>query len=160
MTPETTALILVALFLAGAAFVQSVSGFGMAIVAMATLPLVMDLTNPSPNLGWNGEERLSLVARGPCDMALALALVHHLVIGNNVPFERVANSFRELCRTLVIEFVPKEDVQVRRLLSTRRDTYSDYTRSSFEAGFSRHFEILEQRPITDSERVLYLMRTH
>lgn len=43
MSPETTALILVALFLAAAAFVQSVSGFGMAIVAVATLPLVMDL---------------------------------------------------------------------------------------------------------------------
>ena len=124
------------------------------------LPLVMDLTNPSPNLGWNGEERLSLKARGPCDMAFALALVHHLAIGNNVPFERVAHSFRELCRALIVEFVPRDDVQARRLLSTRRHTYPDYTRSSFEAGFSRHFEILEHRTITDSKRVLYLMRAH
>ena len=94
------------------------------------------------------------------DSSFEPGALHHLVIGNNVPFERVANSFRELCRTLVIEFVPKDDVQARRLLSTRRDTYSDYTRSSFEAGFSRHFEILEHRTITDSERVLYLMRAH
>ena len=53
------------------------------------LPLVIDLTNPSPALGWQSSERLSLVDRGPADVVLALALVHHLAIANNLPLSRI-----------------------------------------------------------------------
>jgi hypothetical protein len=73
------------------------------------LPLVLDLTNPSPSLGWNNAERMSLLQRAPADAALALALIHHLAIANNVPLEALEEFFRGICRWLVIEFVPKED---------------------------------------------------
>jgi ribosomal protein L11 methylase PrmA len=122
------------------------------------LPLVMDLTNPSPPMGWDHEERASLVARGPADMALALALIHHLAISNNVPLEKIARFLARICRSLVIEFVPKEDSQVKRLLATRQDIFPDYTIEGFTAAFARYFEIVDQRAVEDSERTLFLMR--
>ena len=122
------------------------------------LPLRLDLTNPSPALGWDHSERSSLLDRGPADTALALALVHHLAIAANVPLGRIAAFFRRACRDLVIEFVPKGDSQVRRLLASRDDVFEDYTRDGFEAAFVEHFAIVRAEPIVESERTLYLMR--
>lgn len=122
------------------------------------LPLVMDLTNPSPALGWDHEERASLAGRGPADLVLALALVHHLAISNNVPLDRVARFLARVGKALVIEFVPKSDSQVQRLLATREDVFPGYTRDGFEAAFAPYFETVDQRPVDDSERVLYFMQ--
>lgn len=121
------------------------------------LPLLSDLTNPSSGIGWANEERMSLRERGPADAIMALALVHHLVIGNNVPLERVAQSFATLGRHLIIELVPKSDAKVKLLLSSRSDIFDDYTREGFEAAFRRHYEIREAQPIRNSERILYWM---
>jgi ribosomal protein L11 methylase PrmA len=122
------------------------------------LPLVLDVTNPSPAIGWQNRERMSLVERGPADMALALALVHHLAIGNNVPLQRVADWLVELCTWVAVEFVPKSDPKVRTLLATREDIFPGYTQDGFEQAFGQRFEIMRHEPIRDSERTLYLMR--
>jgi len=121
------------------------------------LPLLLDIANPSPAQGWAHTERLSLEERGPADAVLALALVHHLAIGHNLPLERIAQFFARLSRRLMIEFVPKSDSQVQRLLRNRTDIFPDYTREGFERAFSRHFEIEEATPVTHSERTLYRM---
>ncbi len=121
------------------------------------LPLVLDLTNPSPGIGWGGEERMSLVERGPADTVIALALLHHLAIGNNTPFDKVAGFLSHICKRLIIEFVPKSDSQVQRLLATRDDIFTDYTQEAFEREFGQYFAIQDCVPVTDSERVLYLM---
>jgi ribosomal protein L11 methylase PrmA len=120
------------------------------------LPLLMDLTNPSPSLGWDFSERMSLRARGPCDLAMALALVHHLAIGNNVPLGRIAEFFHGVCRSLIIEFVPKSDSQVERLLASRQDIFPGYTRQGFEGAFASYFEQQMCAPVSGSERMLYL----
>jgi hypothetical protein len=122
------------------------------------LPLVLDLTNPSPALGWDNNERDSFGARGPVDMALALAVIHHLAISNNVPLPQLANFFAAHCRWLVIEFVPKSDSQVRKLLASREDIFTGYTREGFEAAFSSRFTIHKSEPVRNSERTLYLMK--
>lgn len=122
------------------------------------LPLLMDVTNPSPAQGWGHRERLSLEDRGPADAVLALALVHHLAIGHNVPLGRVAEFFARLGRALVIEFVPKSDSQVERLLLNRADIFPEYNREGFEHAFARHFRIEARREVRDSDRLLYLMR--
>ncbi|MDO9302434.1 MAG: class I SAM-dependent methyltransferase, partial [Anaerolineales bacterium] len=96
------------------------------------LPLVLDLTNPSPALGWDNSERDSFGARGPVDMALALAVIHHLAISNNVPLPQLADFFAACCKWLVIEFVPKSDSQVQKLLTSREDIFPSYTREGFE----------------------------
>jgi ribosomal protein L11 methylase PrmA len=124
---------------------------------LGILPLLMDLTNPSPALGWGHRERLSLEQRGPADALLALALVHHLAIGHNLPLGRIAETFARLGRLLVIEFVPKEDSQVQRMLRSRPDIFPHYTREGFEAAFRTCFRIEDAQPVTGSERRLYLM---
>ncbi|HEX2195187.1 MAG TPA: SAM-dependent methyltransferase [Candidatus Limnocylindria bacterium] len=123
----------------------------------SVLPLVMDVANPSPALGWALEERRSLVDRGPADVILALALVHHLAIGNNVPLERVAAFFARLGRRAIVEFVPKEDPMTQHLLAARPDIFPGYTPDGFRAAFMRHFRILEEVPIEDSARSLFLL---
>jgi len=121
------------------------------------LPLLIDLTNPSPGIGWQNRERMSLISRGPADTVLALALIHHLAISNNVPLEQIAAFFSTICNSLIIEFVPKSDTQVQRLLSTREDIFKDYNKLTFEDRFSRYFKIRDSVAIRDSERTLYLM---
>lgn len=121
------------------------------------LPLLMDLTNPSSGIGWANEERMSLIERSPADAVLALALIHHLTISNNLPFGKTARFFSRICRHLIIEFVPKTDSQVQRLLSTREDIFLDYTKQAFEKVYSEYFRIIRSHPISNSERILYLM---
>jgi ribosomal protein L11 methylase PrmA len=120
------------------------------------LPLLQDLTNPSGGIGWAGLERASLAERGPVDLVLALGLIHHLVIGNNVPVARVARYFSTLCRYLIVEFVPKEDSQVRLLLATREDVFDDYRIEAFSAALSECFRIDRQVPIAGTRRTLFL----
>lgn len=121
------------------------------------LPLLLDLTNPSPSIGWENSERMSLLERGPADTVFALALIHHLAISNNLPLNKIAGFFSRICKTLIIEFVPKSDSQVQRLLSTREDIFGNYKQEVFENEFKRYFTIQSSVKIKDSERTLYLM---
>ncbi len=123
------------------------------------LPLVMDFTNPSPALGWHNRERQSLAERGPADVLLALALIHHLAISNNVPLSLLAGYLHDLGHYLIIEWVPKEDSQVQRLLTSREDIFSGYHQQGFEAAFGEFFTIHEKAPIHESPRVIYLMES-
>ncbi len=120
-------------------------------------PLLLDLTNPSPAIGWAHRERLSLAERGPVDVVLALGLIHHLAISNNVPLSHVAGYFRTLTRRLVIEWVPKEDSQVQKLLATRPDIFPDYVQTKFEADFTRQFRILQKVAVEGTCRTMYLL---
>ena len=121
------------------------------------LPLVIDLLNPTPSLGWANSERKSFWERVKVDAILALALIHHLAIANNLPFEKIAKLFSDKSKYLIVEFIPKSDSQLRRLLATREDIFSDYSQEYFEKTFSDYFKILKSDRIGDSERSLYLM---
>jgi len=123
------------------------------------LPLLLDLTNPSPAIGWANLERESFGARGPADMVLALAVIHHLAISNNVPLLQLADFFAQTGRWLVIEFVPKQDSQVKKLLASREDIFPDYTKQGFESAFKEKFIVQEAVNVRESERVLYLMES-
>jgi len=120
------------------------------------LPLLSDITNPSPGIGWNNKERTSLLNRGPADMILALALIHHLAISNNLPLGKIASFFSTICNNLIIEFVPKQDSQVQRLLATREDIFPDYTQEKFEDEFSKYFSLMSVNRIKNSQRSIYL----
>jgi ribosomal protein L11 methylase PrmA len=124
------------------------------------LPLISDLTNPSPSLGWHGIERMALLERGPADAVMALALIHHLAISNNVPLPLLATFFADAGNYLIIEFVPKDDPQVELLLATREDIFSSYDQASFEAVFSQQFKILDAVAVQGSKRKLYLMEKY
>ncbi len=121
------------------------------------LALRSDLTNPSPGIGWAHSERKSFVDRGPADLVMMLALIHHLSIANNLPLVQVAEFAKLLCSWLIIEWVPKDDPQVRRLLRNRVDIFDAYTQESFEVEFGRFFTVADSRPVGSDGRVLYLL---
>ena len=122
------------------------------------MPLLADLADPSPAIGWANRERGSLLDRANADVVVALALVHHLAIGRNVPLGMVSELLASLAPHLIIEFVPKEDPMVRRLLATRQDIFADYTLDGFRAAFTRQFAIEEETSVEDSARVIFRMR--
>jgi ribosomal protein L11 methylase PrmA len=126
----------------------------------AVLPLLIDLSNPSPAIGWANSERDSISERGPVDMIMALGLIHHLAISNNVPLASVSEFFSKNCNWLLIEFVPRGDGQIDKLLSSRRDIFVDYPPEGFEKAFMRHFQIVEKTPVPATKRTLYLMQSH
>ncbi|HWD40325.1 MAG TPA: hypothetical protein VG944_15865 [Fimbriimonas sp.] len=122
------------------------------------LPLLQDFANPSPSVGWGGEERGSLFQRGPADVAMALALIHHLAIGNNVPLPMIASFLARLGRYVIVEFVPKEDSQVHRLLASRKDVFDEYAMPGWENAIEPLFETLGKWPVAESKRTVYLLK--
>jgi len=122
------------------------------------MPLLADLADPSPAIGWANTERASLIERANADVVVALALVHHLAIGRNVPLPMIAELLARLAPNLIVEWVPKEDPMVQRLLATREDIFPSYSRDGFRAAFEGAFEITEEVPIEDSSRVLFRMQ--
>ncbi|HET7828580.1 MAG TPA: hypothetical protein VFL03_03390 [Candidatus Limnocylindrales bacterium] len=122
------------------------------------LPLVLDLANPSPGIGWAGGERRSLLDRAGADAIIALALVHHLAISRNVPLPMLLDLFADLAPWAVVEFVPKEDPMVRRLLATREDVFPAYTLDGFRAAAVARYEIVAEQPVAESTRVMFLLR--
>lgn len=125
------------------------------------LPLVIDLGNPSPSLGWACKERDSFQHRCNADFVMALALIHHLVIAAGIPLQQVAAFFASLLPSggdLLIEFVPKEDSQVQRLLAAREDIFADYTLEAFRKVFSCAFIEQALFALPDSSRTLVCFR--
>ena len=120
--------------------------------------MIQDLLNPSPAIGFMNKERDKMEKRFKCDIGMALALIHHLAISNNLPFENIANFFSSLCRYLIIEFVPKTDSKVKILLSTRDDIFENYNELNFELQFSKYFNIEQKNNINQSNRILYLLK--
>ena len=122
------------------------------------LPLCMDLMNPSAASGFANNERTSFVERIHTDAVLALALVHHLAIGYNLPLSKIAEYLYGFSHQLIIEFVPKEDEKVQLLLQNKKDIYPEYTREHFENIFRKRFTITEKVQVTGSDRIIYLMK--
>jgi hypothetical protein len=122
------------------------------------LPLVVNLTDPSPSQGWLGRERRSLPGRGRPDLTLCLALIHHIVIGANVPLREFIGWLASLGTSLVIEFVSREDEMVQMLLRNKDDQYADYQPEIFEAALAEHFEIRDQHLLKGGKRSMYFAR--
>jgi ribosomal protein L11 methylase PrmA len=121
------------------------------------LPLWIDLGNPTPALGWAHQERDALLARTPVDLVLALALVHHLCISNNVPLPHLVAWLARLARRAVVEWVPRDDPQTLRLLQTRPAAFPEYSEDNFVRACEAHFTVEERVAIPGGSRALYLL---
>ncbi|HWT24044.1 MAG TPA: hypothetical protein VN213_11110 [Solirubrobacteraceae bacterium] len=122
------------------------------------LPLVMSVTDPSPDLGWRGRERASLERRGTPDLALCLAVVHHVCITGNVPVRELLDWLRSLDATVVVEFPDRSDPMVQRLLSGKRDGANpDYDRAAFERALEERFAV-DRSAAVSATRTLYEAR--
>ena len=121
------------------------------------LPLLLDLTNPSPAIGFSNRERKTIVERQTPDCTLMLAIIHHLAISNNLPLGMLAKWLASFSKYLIIEFIAKSDSQVKILLSTREDIFPNYTEHGFETAFNKYYNIIEKRAVNDCVRLIYLM---
>jgi hypothetical protein len=121
-------------------------------------PMIIDLSKPTPATGVNNQERASFLQRIHVDMVMALALIHHLSIGHNIPFEKSAEMFHGMGEFLVIEFVPKNDEKVQLMLSQKKDIYSGYTIENFLKGFGEKFNVIKSENVGSSGRTLFLMK--
>ena len=124
----------------------------------AILPLVANVLDPSPGLGWRGTERQPLVERGRPDLTLCLALVHHVSIGGNVPVRDVVDWLASLRSAVVVEFPTRDDPQVQRLLAAKGDDmHGDYERGFFERCLSEAFEVERSEALAGGTRLLYFV---
>ena len=121
-------------------------------------PLITDLSNPGPANGVNNEERSSFISRVKADLVMALALVHHLAIGKNIPFNKIASLFAMLGRITIVEYVPKTDKKIVQMLAGKKDVYENYSEDHFVDAFTAYFEIIERKPVKNSERILFLLK--
>ena len=112
------------------------------------LPLLADLADPSPGLGWRGQPAL----------ILCLALVHHVVIGRNIPLDDFVAWLAQFGAEMVLEFVGRNDPMVERLLRNRRDQAFDYSTAAAGAALERHFGAVTHEALAASTRTLYHCR--
>lgn len=122
------------------------------------LPLIIDIVNPSPDLGWNFEERPSFFKRVNPDMVLCLALIHHIVISNNIPVQEFVNWLVKLTPNLIVEFVSKKDPMVKALLKEKRDIYNNYNEKFFEVCLKKYGDIEKKLKLPSGLRTLYYFK--
>lgn len=148
-------------YVVGFDFDQSALELGFARAreeSLALQTLYLDAANPAPSQGWMEKERPSLRDRASADGILALALLHHLAIAKNIPFDQLLDWIVDLAPTGIIEFVPKSDPMVQRLLCTRQDIFSDYSQEFFLSHLSRRSEIVKTKSLEPSGRLLVWYR--
>ena len=121
---------------------------------LAFQPIFLDAANPSPNQGWNETERKGLSSRSRPDAVLALAFIHHMAIAKNIPLDAVTKWIVEMAPQGVIEFVPKEDRMVRRLLALREDIFPEYELNTFLNHLNRLASVVATETVTSSGRTL------
>ena len=121
------------------------------------LPLHLDFSNPTPPLGVNLKERAGVLDRPRADLSMALALVHHLRLRENIPFALIAEFFARLGRRLLIEWVGPDDVMAREMIESKRTPPSDYDMGSFLDGFSKRFSVLDQAPVAGMDRTMMVL---
>ena len=119
------------------------------------LPLYLDFTNPSSNLGWNDSERKSFKNRAKFDCILALALIHHLVIAKNIPLNQAVIWLTSLAPSGIIEFVPKEDPTCQFMLSLKGDIFPEYNEENFKKELSKLVKIENVTTVSNTNRRIY-----
>ncbi len=121
------------------------------------IPLVMDLANPSPGQGWSGRERSPFVERRSPDMALCLALIHHLRVSANVPISLLVVWLRSLGAAVIVEFIGRDDEMFATLAENKREDYADYTAENFQSEVERHFTIGDRMRLKEGKREMLLL---
>ena len=120
------------------------------------LPLQMDACNPSPSQGWHQRERAGLSSRSKPNAILALAIEHHIAIGRNVPLPMFLDWITELADCGVVEFVPKSDPALQRMLGVRKDVFDQYSQAEFESALTQRATIEKTEVVSASGRTLYI----
>lgn len=118
------------------------------------LPLYQNLANPSPAQGWDASERATLTDRVSADAIVALAVIHHLVIGSNVPMERALGWLIERAPRGIVEFVPIDDPMVQTLLAGRRGFTHPYSEELFNSVLQSKARVVRSEIVSQTGRRL------
>lgn len=126
----------------------------------AFLPLLLNASNPSPDLGWNQRERMGFAKRARADAVIALAFEHHLAIRKNVPLDQVVGWICGMADHGIIEFVPKDDPTIMQMLALRGDIFPGYTEAAFMRALGSRAQIVGKTTISRTGRILYEFAKH
>ncbi|MCB0975671.1 MAG: class I SAM-dependent methyltransferase [Actinobacteria bacterium] len=120
-------------------------------------PIVFDMADPSPGLGFRGKERPDIVERAKPNLVLALAVVHHIVIGRNIPMTDYLGWLAGMDTNLVIEFPNRDDPMVRSISANKTDAdiHADYDEKIFEALLARHWNIVEVVQVSETRKLYH-----
>tara|TARA_Y100000816_G_C26101250_1_gene583704 strand:- start:56 stop:1447 length:1392 start_codon:yes stop_codon:yes gene_type:complete len=119
------------------------------------LPLYLDASNPSPNIGWGQIERKGFIERLNFSGMLALAFEHHLAIAKNIPLDQLVKWLLNIAPKGLIEFVPKSDQTIRKMLLLKGDIFRDYSEENFKNLILRNAKIVSEKKITESGRKIF-----
>lgn len=125
------------------------------------LPLCVDLAHPTPFSGWENRETASFLSRctGHFDTVMMLAVLHHLVLGSQVPMDRIAALCSNLTtRHLILEWVPPSDIKFKELLRGRDDIYAHITEAAFREAFAQYFTIANELTLSNGRILLHLVK--
>jgi len=134
------------------------AGLQAAPEAERIVPLVVDIMQPTPARGWRGRERAGLSERGRPQLALHLALSHHLCLGRGVPLDEWLDLVRETSPAAVVELVAADDPHSQALLATRTAHHAGYDLPSFRALAAQRFELLAEEMLTPTRTLFLLAR--
>ena len=119
------------------------------------LPLYFDASNPSTKLGWDENERKSFKERANFDGLIALAFEHHLAIAKNIPLKDVIKWLTSLAPKGLIEFIPKDDDTIQKMLELKGDIFKNYNMENFENYLSLYCKIISKNYIKETKRIIY-----
>ena len=125
---------------------------------LAILPLVMDLSRPSPGVGWRNRECSAFLDRtkGFFDGVFMLAVVHHLLVTERIPLEEIIHLAAELTTSLlIIEFIAPQDEMFRQLTRGRDHLHADLDEAAFERVCAAYFEMVRSQTLPGTQRRLY-----
>jgi len=122
------------------------------------LPLLFDIMEPAPPAGWEGVERRPLWERCKVELVMALAVLHHISIGENVPFEKISSQLALMGKQLIVEYIPPEDPNAAKLLHYKPELLPRVSLSAFLQAFNREWEIVQEYPLKHSSRILFHMK--
>jgi len=122
------------------------------------LPLCIDLSNPSPSIGWDNKERKSFLKRVQFDCVFSLALIHHLMITGRHPLSQIVTTMSKMTKKyLIVEYIGPTDEMFKLLMLNRKENYNNYNLEYFRNKYLSSFNILAELPIANMDRVLFLM---
>ena len=117
---------------------------------------MIDLSNPSPGLGWRNRERPAFADRVRPDLVLCLAVVHHLALTNTVPLDEIVAFLADFAAPVVVEFPHRNDVMAARLLARKRSGLFDaYDLAPWEEALGRRFTVTAKSTLPSGTRTLY-----
>ncbi len=118
-----------------------------------------DLARPTPAVGWLNSESTALLPRleAQFDLVLMLAVIHHLLLMEQVPLPDILALCHRLTRRhLVVEWVPVEDPMFQGLLRGRDALYGSLTEADLIDACNGLFRVVDRQPL-DNGRVLLLL---